>query len=78
MVILKTDDGLIDASLWSLWYMQVTRQLSCPSYFRLENESTAFTIETPKSLAFDGRVNMHRIALGEILGSLAPAAGSAR
>lgn len=69
MVILKTDDGLIDAPLWSLWYMQATRQISCPSYFRLENGSTAFTIETPKNLVWDGRLKMHRVALNEILGS---------
>ena len=77
MVILKTNDGLIDAPMWSLQYMQVTRQLSCPAYFRLERNAAAFTIETPKNMAWDDRVKMHKIALNEILSSLEPAGKAA-
>lgn len=34
MVILRTRDGLIDASTWGLWYMRLTKQLSITNYFR--------------------------------------------
>jgi len=71
-MMLKTNDGLIDVPLWSLPYMQITRQLSCPAYFRLDRNSAAFSVETPEDLAWDDRVKMHRTALNEILGSLEP------
>ena len=73
MVVLKVDDGLIDAPMWSLLYMQATQQLSCPSYFRLDRNSTSFTIETPKNLPWEDRVKMNRMALREILSGLGAA-----
>ncbi len=62
MVILKTEDGLIDAPLWGLWYMQATGQLSFPNWSRLNGSETVYTIETPTKLKWEGRLQMHSTA----------------
>jgi len=56
MVILKTQNGIIDAPLWGLRYMRLTGQLSLANYYRLHNSSHVFTIETPTHLAFEDRL----------------------
>lgn len=71
MIILKTKDGLIDAPMWGLRYMQLTRQLSVPSYFRLDGSRKAFTVETPTRLNWDQRVRIHKEVLEILLQSLA-------
>ena len=70
MVILKTEDGLIDAPMWGLRYMQLTKQLSITNYFRLNNSQRVYTIETPTRLAMEDRLEMQMMALGMILNSL--------
>lgn len=67
MLNLKAEGGILDIPQWCLWYMQATRQLSCPAHLRLENGSQAFTIVTPKSLPFEDRVKMKQVALRTIL-----------
>lgn len=62
MVVLKTDDGLINAPGWGLCYMKLTRQLSMTNYFRLNTGDTVYTIETPTRLEPEKRLAMHRIA----------------
>ncbi len=59
MVILKTDDGLIDAPMWGLWYMKATGQLSFPNYSRIYNSDRVYTVETPTALNYEDRVNIH-------------------
>jgi murein peptide amidase A len=59
MVILKTDDGLIDAPLWGLWYMKATGQLSFPNYCRLYKSDRVYTVETPTSLNYEDRLAIH-------------------
>lgn len=70
MVILRTKDGLINAPLWGLWYMQLTRQLSMTNYLRLNNSREVYTVETPTRLAWEDRLTMHSEALGVLLGGL--------
>ena len=53
--LLKLDDGLVDAPLWGLWYMDLTRQLSLANYYRLNNSQAVFTIETPVKTANLGK-----------------------
>lgn len=36
MIILRTDDGVIDAPMWGLRYMRLTDQLSVTNFLRLE------------------------------------------
>jgi hypothetical protein len=67
MVILRTDDGLIDAPMWGLRYMRVTRQLSITNYIRLHGNRTVYTVETPVSLPVEQRVEAHRIAYGHLV-----------
>jgi len=62
MILLKTDNGLIDAPRWGLWYMKLTRQLSMTNYFRLYNSEHVYTIETPTRMKPEERLEMHRIA----------------
>jgi hypothetical protein len=70
MITLKTDDGLIDAPLWGLWYMQATRQLSFPNYCRLYKSDTVFTVETPTRLQYEDRLAIHSRVRGIILQDL--------
>lgn len=70
MVILKTDDGLIDAPMWGLWYMSATKQLSLVNYARLYNSDTVYTIESPTVLQMKDRVNIHLKAQEMMLDNL--------
>ncbi len=63
MVTLKTQNGIIDAPMWGLWYMKLTRQLSITNYGRLYNSPNVFTIETPTVLDWEDRLQMHRRAI---------------
>ena len=63
MVTLKTQNGIIDAPLWGLRYMQLTRQLSITNYGRLYNSANVFTIETPTDLKWEDRLQIQHYAL---------------
>ncbi|MCD4744030.1 MAG: M14 family metallocarboxypeptidase [Desulfobacteraceae bacterium] len=72
MVILKTENGIIDAPMWGLWYMRLTRQLSIANFYRLHNSKEVFTIETPTHLPLKDRILMQtaavRVLIDEIYG----------
>ncbi|MGD2270576.1 MAG: M14 family metallocarboxypeptidase [Desulfobacterales bacterium] len=70
MVILNTKDGLIDAPMWGLRYMRLTRQLSITNYYRLNNSKNVFTIETPTTLPMKDRLSMQTNVLDMFLDSL--------
>ncbi|MGD8522267.1 MAG: M14 family metallocarboxypeptidase [Desulfobacterales bacterium] len=63
MVILNTEHGIIDAPMWGLWYMRLTRQLSIANYYRLYNSPHVFTVETPTALPIENRLSMQRTAV---------------
>jgi len=63
MVFLKTQNGIIDAPMWGLKYMQLTGQLSIANYNRLYHSSHVFTVDTPTSLPFEDRLIMQRTAV---------------
>jgi len=71
MVILRTEDGIIDAPRSGLWYMKLTGQLSLTNYFRLIHSDRVYTVETPTVLPWNDRLTMHRTALVELLRGLA-------
>ena len=62
MVILKTNNGLINAPMWGLVYMRLTKQLSITNYLRLENSKLVYTVETPMGVPIDKRVAIHDLA----------------
>jgi hypothetical protein len=70
MVILRTDDGLIDAPMWGLWYMLATGQIGVPNYSRLYNSDSVYTIETATSLDYGARLSAHQKARQIILDGL--------
>ena len=70
MVILRTKDGLIDVPRWGLTYMKLTRQLSMTNYFRIENGTRVYTVESPTRVPIEHRVTMHQTALDALLDSL--------
>jgi hypothetical protein len=72
MVILKTDDGLIDAPLWGLWYMKLTKQLSMANYLRLNNSKNVYTVETPTYPDQDERVAIQNMVIDKLINSLQP------
>lgn len=67
MVILKTDDGLIDAPMWGLWYMRATNQIGLPNYARLYNSDNVYTVETATRLSYEDRLAAHQKARQIIL-----------
>jgi hypothetical protein len=67
MIILKTENGIIDAPLWGLWYMRLTGQLSITNYYRLNNSRSVFTVETPTSLLWEDRLKMQKTAVTMLL-----------
>lgn len=71
MVILKTDDGLIDAPMWGIWYMRATGQIGVPNYSRLYNCDNVYTVETATGLDYEQRLSAHQEARQVILGELA-------
>jgi hypothetical protein len=70
MIILKTENGIIDAPMWGLWYMVLSRQLSMSNYMRLNNSKTVYTIETPTNRSQDARVSIQDLAVTSLLHSL--------
>ena len=70
MVILKTDDGMIDAPMWGLWYMRATGQIGVPNYSRLYNCDNVYTVETATSLDYENRLSAHQKARQVILDDL--------
>jgi hypothetical protein len=67
MIILKTENGIIDAPMWGLWYMRLTGQLSIANYYRLNNSRFVFTVETPTSLLWEDRLKMQKTAVTILL-----------
>ena len=63
MVVLKTQNGIIDAPMWGLHYMRLTGQLSITNYYRLYHSVYVFTVETPTALAFEDRLKMQQTAV---------------
>jgi len=70
MVILKTEDGLIDAPMWGLWYMRATNQIGVPNYSRLYNSDNVYTVETATKLNYEERLSAHQKARQIILDGL--------
>jgi len=66
MAILKTKNGIIDAPMWGLWYMNLTRQLTLANYYRLHNSTAVFTIETPTTMDFDDRLLLQATAVDRL------------
>lgn len=70
MIVLRAQDGLIDAPMWTLRFVRLVNRLSMTNYFRLNNNDLVYLIETPTSLPWEDRLRMHRIALDVLLNSL--------
>ncbi len=70
MIILKTEDGLIDAPMWTLRFVRLVNRLSMTNYFRLNDNDMVYLTETPTSLSWESRLMMHKIALDIFLNSL--------
>jgi len=67
MVILKTENGIIDAPMWGLWYMRLTGQLSIANYYRLNSSRFVYTVETPTELLWEDRLKMQKTAVTMLL-----------
>lgn len=67
MVILKTENGIIDAPMWGLKYMRLIGQLSITNYYRLYNSPYVFTVETPTSLPFEDRLIIQQTAVDRLV-----------
>jgi hypothetical protein len=63
MVLLKTDNGIIDAPMLGLWYIRLTGQLNIANYYRLNNSKCVFTVESPIRLLWEDRLIIQRTAV---------------
>lgn len=72
MVILKTENGIIDAPMWGLRYMRITGQLTLANYYRLNNSQVVYTVETPTSLPMADRLTMQRSAVEVLITANTP------
>ena len=72
MMILKTENGIIDAPMWGLQYMRITGQLTLSNYYRLNNSRRVYTVETPTSLPMADRMTMHRTAVDVLITANTP------
>ena len=69
MVVLKAQNGIIDAPIWGLHYMRLTGQLSITNYYRLYHSHCVFTVETPTVLPLDDRLKMQQTAVEMLVGT---------
>ena len=67
MIILETENGIVDAPMWGLRYMRLTGQLSIANYYRLNNSRFVFTVETPKRLFWEDRLKMQKTAVAMLI-----------
>ena len=63
MIILKTDNGIIDAPMLGLWFMRLTGQMTIGNYYRLNSSKYVFTVETPLRQTWEDRLKMQRTAV---------------
>jgi hypothetical protein len=67
MVILKTENGIIDAPMWGLKYMRLIGHLSITNFYRLYHSPYVFTVETPTSLPFEDQLIIQRTAVDRLV-----------
>lgn len=72
MVIFKTDDGLIDAPLWSLRVAQWALGNSLANYSRLRHAEAVYLIESPVRFPEKGRLAMQDMARTRLLERAGP------
>ena len=63
LLILKAENGIIDAPMWGLWYMRLTGQMSLSNYYRLNHSQQVYTIENPTEFGMQERVRMQWTAV---------------
>jgi len=67
MMLLRTDDGLIDAPMWGLRYMRLTGQLSLDNYCRFHHTTEVYTLESPATRPLEERIHVHRSSLDMLI-----------
>ncbi|MFP4500904.1 MAG: DUF2817 domain-containing protein [Candidatus Hydrogenedentota bacterium] len=76
MVIMKTDDGVIDTPVWPLHVAAWTVGNSLANYARLNHAATVFLLESPGRLRPEARLEMHALARQQLLIAAATAPGA--
>jgi hypothetical protein len=68
VAFLRPKDGVVDAPMWGLTVLRLTRRLTLAGYVRGEGVSSiVFTVVTPAGLPLDDRTAMHRIAVETLI-----------
>jgi Succinylglutamate desuccinylase / Aspartoacylase family len=75
-IILKTDDGLINAPVWGLRYMWLTDQLTITNYIRLARNRRVYTVETPVVWSVQARAAVHRLVFESLTRRIADLIGT--
>jgi hypothetical protein len=63
VLLLKPENGIMEAPVWGLWYMRFTGQMAIAHYHRMNHSQRVYTIETPTKLAMPDRVCMQRTSV---------------
>ena len=67
MMFLKPRAGIVDAPLWGLTFLRLSRQLTIAGYLRRNVSNVVFSLVTPAALPLEDRIAMQRIAVETLL-----------
>jgi hypothetical protein len=68
LMFMKPRNGIVQAPLWGVMFLRLSRQLTTAGYIRRNVSNTVFTIVIPAALPLEGRIAMQRIAVETLLG----------
>ena len=67
LMFLKPRNGIVEAPLWGVTFLRLSRQLTIAGYIRRHVSNAVFTVVTPMVLPLEDRIVMQRIAVETFL-----------
>jgi predicted deacylase len=67
MMFLKPRNGIVEAPMWGLTFLRLSRRLTVAGYIRRNVSNVVFTVVTPATLPLEDRIAMQRIAVETLL-----------
>ncbi len=67
LMFLKPRNGIVEAPLWGLTFLRLSRQLTIAGYIRRYVSNIVFSAVTPAALPLEDRIAMQRIAVETLL-----------
>jgi len=67
LMFLKPRNGIVQAPLWGLTFLRLSRQLTIAGYIRHDKSNMVFSVVTPAALPLEDRIAMQQIAVETFL-----------